>query len=508
MLNSNIPIYLASKSPRRKKLLNQLGIKFKSFDVDLNEIFIKNETPIKTVKRLALEKLLGAEKVKSNGIIITADTIVVLNNEIIGKPKNEKDAKIILKKLSNNKHFVYTGFAVKNCITKKLVVSYEKTEVTFRNLTPREIDEYVKTGSPMDKAGAYGIQDDFGAVFVSKINGCYYNVVGLPLSKLYSAINEVIWLKNSISKNIFISVVVTILIYLVLSLFVDIESVIHALTSFKWQYSAFILFLIFFTFLLKFIKWQYYLRFMNIEIKISESFIIFMSSLALSFTPGKIGDLVKSYIMKELRGISTKKTIPIIFAEKMTEILALIILVILGLDFLNSGIYLPILTFIVFITLLILILNKNTMDLILGVLGKIKYIQKYIEPINISINNSKELFRPKPFILMMLSSISIWIVESFAFYLILVSFDLNIAVLWSFFTYLFSVFIGSISFLPAGLGITDGSITLLLSNNGISKDISIGTALLIRIATLWFPLIIGAFYMLKYNRILKKKVHN
>lgn len=192
MLNSNIPIYLASKSPRRKKLLNQLGIKFKSFDVDLNEIFIKNETPIKTVKRLALEKLLGAEKVKSNGIIITADTIVVLNNEIIGKPKNEKDAKIILKKLSNNKHFVYTGFAVKNCITKKLVVSYEKTEVTFRSLTPKEIDEYVKTGSPMDKAGAYGIQDDFGAVFVSKINGCYYNVVGLPLSKLYPAINEVI----------------------------------------------------------------------------------------------------------------------------------------------------------------------------------------------------------------------------------------------------------------------------------------------------------------------------
>jgi len=192
MLNSNIPIYLASKSPRRKKLLNQLGLKFKSFDVDLNEIFIKNESPIKTVKRLSLEKLLAAEKIKNNGIIITADTIVVLNNEIIGKPKNEKDAKNILKKLSDNKHFVYTGFAVKNCFTKKLVVRYEKTEVTFRNLTSIEIDEYVKTGSPMDKAGAYGIQDDFGAVFVSKINGCYYNVVGLPLSKLYSAINEVI----------------------------------------------------------------------------------------------------------------------------------------------------------------------------------------------------------------------------------------------------------------------------------------------------------------------------
>jgi len=233
-----------------------------------------------------------------------------------------------------------------------------------------------------------------------------------------------------------------------------------------------------------------------------------MSALALSFSPGKMGDFVKSYMMKELKGISTKKTVPIIFAERMTEIFSLIILVILGLQYVNEGIFIPILTFLVLALLLILILNQRTIDILLRIFGKIKYIQKYIEPINISINNSKELFRPKPFILMMLLSISIWIIESFAFYLILVSFDLNIAVLWSFFTYLFSMFIGSISFLPAGLGITDGSITFLLSNNGISKDISIGTALLIRISTLWFPLIFGAFYMLKYNRILKLKEQN
>jgi len=247
---------------------------------------------------------------------------------------------------------------------------------------------------------------------------------------------------------------------------------------------------------------------MSIEINKSDSFIIFMSSLAFSFSPGKMGDLVKSYMMKELKGISTKKTVPIIFAERMTEIFSLIVLVILGLEYVNVGIFIPILTFFVFALLLFLILNQRTINIILRIFGKIRFIQKYIEPINISINNSKELFRPKPFILMMLLSISIWIIESFAFYLILVSFDLNIAVLWSFFTYLFSVFIGSISFLPAGLGITDGSITFLLSNNGISKDISVGIALLMRIATLWFPIIIGSFYMFKFNRKLKQKAKN
>jgi nucleoside triphosphate pyrophosphatase len=192
MFKTNLPIYLASKSPRRKILIKQLGIKFKSFTVDMEEIFIHGESPIKAVKRLASEKLFEAEKIKSDGILITADTIVVLNNEIIGKPKNKKDAKSILEKLSSNKHYVYTGFAIKNSVSKNKIIDYEKTEVTFRELTSKEIKNYIASGSPMDKAGAYGIQDDFGAVFISKINGCYYNVVGLPLSKFYTAINEVV----------------------------------------------------------------------------------------------------------------------------------------------------------------------------------------------------------------------------------------------------------------------------------------------------------------------------
>ena len=192
MLKTKLPIYLASQSPRRKQLLKQIGIKFKSFSVDLDEIISDDETPIAAVKRLCFEKLELAEKTKSDGILITADTIVVLNKNIIGKPKNNKDAVSILSELSNNTHFVYTGYAIKNSVTKKIIIDYEKTSVTFRELSKKEIKDYVAEGSPMDKAGAYGIQDDYGAVFVSKINGCYYNVVGLPLSKVYESLNKVL----------------------------------------------------------------------------------------------------------------------------------------------------------------------------------------------------------------------------------------------------------------------------------------------------------------------------
>jgi septum formation protein len=191
MIKSNQQIILASKSPRRRKLLKQIGLKFKSFSVDLHEEILDGEHPIQTVKRLSLHKMEEAAKKVKDGILITADTIVVLDKEIIGKPKNEKDAFKILSKLSGRTHDVYTGFAILNMRTEQKIVSYAKTKVTFRKLTKTEILDYIKTGSPMDKAGAYGIQDDFGAVFVERIKGCYYNVVGLPIQKLYIALQKI-----------------------------------------------------------------------------------------------------------------------------------------------------------------------------------------------------------------------------------------------------------------------------------------------------------------------------
>ena len=191
MIRNQPTIYLASKSPRRKKLLHQMNLDFKVISVDINEDRKGSESPVSMVKRLASEKLTAVKHLAGAGIIITADTTVVLDNEIIGKPVNKTDAAKILKMLSDRTHIVYTGFAVYNSLNEKTIIDYEKTKVTFRELTNNEIKDYIDTGNPMDKAGAYGIQDDFGAVFVKKIEGDYYNVVGLPIAKVYSSILEV-----------------------------------------------------------------------------------------------------------------------------------------------------------------------------------------------------------------------------------------------------------------------------------------------------------------------------
>jgi septum formation protein len=191
MIKTSLPIYLASKSPRRRKLLKQIGIEYRTVSVEINEKIAEGENPAAAVKRLAYEKLLQALKKIKTGIIITADTIVVLNGKVIGKPKSKREAEKFLSMLSGKVHIVYTGICVYNTSNKRKKIDLEKTEVQFRKIEKDELKAYVTGGSPMDKAGAYGIQDDFGAVFVKRINGCYYNVVGLPLTKLYHSLRKI-----------------------------------------------------------------------------------------------------------------------------------------------------------------------------------------------------------------------------------------------------------------------------------------------------------------------------
>ncbi|MBX2976735.1 MAG: septum formation protein Maf [Ignavibacteriaceae bacterium] len=192
MLKLNCDFYLASQSPRREKLLEQIGLKPKLLKFNFNEEFHTDDNPLQTVKRIANHKMDFALQEEKKGIILTADTIVVLNNKIIGKPNDKDDAFKILNRLSHKTHLVYTGFVLYNTLTKKRIFNYSKSKVTFRKLQKNEIWDYIESGSPMDKAGAYGIQDDYGAVFVEKISGCYYNVVGLPLSKVFFTLSEII----------------------------------------------------------------------------------------------------------------------------------------------------------------------------------------------------------------------------------------------------------------------------------------------------------------------------
>ncbi len=178
---------LASASPRRKELLEVMGLDFNVVVSAADEDSILKDIPVGLyVQELALLKAGDVAKKllrRKNSIIISADTVVTLDGKILGKPKDEKSAYEMLKNLSGRGHEVYTGYCVMRIADGKVVCNSVKTRVHFKELDDEKINSYISSGEPMDKAGAYGIQGK-GALLISRIDGDYFNVVGLPVSAL------------------------------------------------------------------------------------------------------------------------------------------------------------------------------------------------------------------------------------------------------------------------------------------------------------------------------------
>lgn len=188
--NFMIPkIILASNSPRRRELLTQVGLTFTVAPADADESVLPGEAPEAYAVRVALDKARIAAERAGEGIVIAADTIVVIGDSILGKPADVRDAERMLMSLAGKEHRVVTALAVIDSASSRRLTRISVTKVWFRDLTVREIAAYVATGEPMDKAGAYGIQER-GALLVERIEGCYSNVVGLPLSLLGEMLRE------------------------------------------------------------------------------------------------------------------------------------------------------------------------------------------------------------------------------------------------------------------------------------------------------------------------------
>ena len=182
-------IILASGSPRRKQILEQVGLKFTIEVSDYEEKPISGVKPYEFVETLSLEKAKAVAKNHNDAIIIAADTIVFLNNQILGKPKTKEDARGMLKKLSGNTHSVFTGFTIIDTVNKRTITNHVETKIRFKNLSEEEILAYIETKEPMDKAGSYGVQDR-GALFVEHIEGDYSSVMGLPILKIFEILKE------------------------------------------------------------------------------------------------------------------------------------------------------------------------------------------------------------------------------------------------------------------------------------------------------------------------------
>ena len=181
-------LLLASKSPRRRQLLAALDLPVSIVDVDVEERLSEAVPSSQVAERLALLKAQGyTHPLEAGEVLVTADTVVVHNDWVLGKPRDAEEARTMLRNLSGDVHTVYTGVCLRSKAGQRLFT--EATQVHFKALTEEEISHYIEVYKPYDKAGAYGIQEWIGLVGISRIEGCYYNVMGLPVARLYSELS-------------------------------------------------------------------------------------------------------------------------------------------------------------------------------------------------------------------------------------------------------------------------------------------------------------------------------
>ncbi|SDM67619.1 Maf family protein [Pedobacter antarcticus] len=188
MFKPSIPLILASKSPRRQELIKLMGLEVEVLLKDVDESYPDGLSPAEIASYISAKKAEAFQTEAQTHVVITADTIVAFEGEILGKPKDAADAKAVLEKLSGKSHQVYTGVSL--AYQDRIKTFCDLTEVTFRELTPEEIVHYIAVYRPFDKAGSYGIQDWLGSIAIVQIIGSYPNVMGLPTEKLYKELSE------------------------------------------------------------------------------------------------------------------------------------------------------------------------------------------------------------------------------------------------------------------------------------------------------------------------------
>jgi len=319
-------------------------------------------------------------------------------------------------------------------------------------------------------------------------------------------------LLKKIRRNILISLAVAGLIYLGFSLYANFDQVILAFERFNWFVFPLLLLFSFMNYFTRFLKWDYYLSLLNIRVKKLDSFSIFMSGLIMSVTPGKVGELLKSYLVKEITKTPISKTAPIIMAERITDFTSLILITLIGAYVFNYGRLIVIGVGIFFFLVLVLISNKKLALPLINSLEKISFLKKHLKSIHLAYESSYQMLRPAPLIYMTLLSLVSWGFECFGYHLILINFNINFSFLWAAFSYGFSTIIGAISMLPGGLGVTDGSLTFLLIQRNCSKDLAVASTFIIRAVTLWFAVLVGivsvTFYQNRFGKITVESMSN
>lgn len=312
-------------------------------------------------------------------------------------------------------------------------------------------------------------------------------------------------------KKILFSIIFGAIVFLGLSLYANFNELIEAYSLYNWIMFPIVLLLSLCNYAARFIKWEYYTNILNIKVERKMSIIIFLSSFIMSVTPGKIGEVFKSYLLKEQNGTPVSKSAPIVLAERITDFLSLILLSIIGAIMFGYGTDYMVGFGLFFLLIVLIISSKKISYFLISFFEKIKFFSRISHKIHNAYDSIYKLVRIKELIICIIISIFAWGFECFSFYLVLNGFNVagipNIDIFIATFVYGFATIAGALTMLPGGLGATDASITGLLVLMAIPKSIAVASTIIIRGATLWFAVLVGIIAVYIYQKVSHKNIN-
>ncbi|OGL41888.1 MAG: hypothetical protein A2042_06970 [Candidatus Schekmanbacteria bacterium GWA2_38_11] len=301
-----------------------------------------------------------------------------------------------------------------------------------------------------------------------------------------------------------LSLVFAAIVFAILTMYADSSNLFLAFKKFSWHYLPVILLLVLVNYLLRFWKWDYYLKLLNIPVGKKDSFIIFMSGLIMAVTPGKFGEVLKAYLLKKINLTPIAKSSPIILAERVTDLLGLCAIAGVGAYSLHFGTRIVMATTLIIFGIVIVLGIEPLFLKITSLMERVKLVKKHVIRVERAYESASSLLALKKLFIPTIISILSWFCECLAFYLVLAGLGSNVSCFNAAFIYSFATIVGALSMLPGGIGTTETSMTGILIILKVLRPVAVAATFIIRTCTLWFAVVIGAiFFFTNHNKFGK-----
>ncbi|MDH4100713.1 MAG: flippase-like domain-containing protein [Nitrospirota bacterium] len=310
---------------------------------------------------------------------------------------------------------------------------------------------------------------------------------------------------GSLRKKIIASLGLGIAVFGVLAFYGNYQQTVRAFQGFDWAYLPAILFLAFLNYLLRFLRWEYYLAIIGLRVNRWESLLVFFSGLAMSVTPGKVGELLKSYLLKELSGAAISRTAPVVVAERVTDFVAIVALSAFGVVVFGYGTSALIASGLLIVALLAIISSRSLFMKLVAIVHRMPVLSRVAPRLETAYESARGLLAPGPLAWATIIGVASWFAECYGLYLVFKGFGVSVSVFSATFVYAFSTLVGALTMLPGGLGATEGSMTGLLVYTGVATPIAVAATFIIRVCTLWFAVLLGCAALILCGRSFKMR---